>query len=100
MNNLHTQAKEAHMFPNYNHDHSVVSLSADPRGNYVTWASGKKQIRFALKHAGYKPHGFFRMRKENKNEFSIMCTDKHGNMYHVKCDRKPGAIINIKLVTP
>lgn len=87
------------MFPNIDHVNNVISLTPDPRGNYVTWACGKKQIRFALKHAGYKTSGFFRMRKENKNEFSIMATDKNGNLYHVKCDRKPGAIINITLIT-
>ena len=86
------------MFPTYNDEAGTISLTADPRGNYVTWASGKKQIRFALKHTGYKAQTF-RMRKENKNEFSIMATDKHGNLYHVKCDRKPGAIINITLIT-
>ena len=87
------------MLPNINHETGTITLAADPRGNYVTWASGKKQIRFALKHAGYKAQTF-RMRKENKNEFSIMATDKHGNLYHVKCDRKPGAIIEITMVTP
>ncbi len=86
------------MFPNYNHDRNEISLSPDPRGNYVTWSSGKKQIRFALKHAGFKAQTF-RMRRENKNEFSIMATDKNGNLYHVKCDRKPGAIIQITLLT-
>lgn len=86
------------MLPTYNQEAGTISLTADPRGNYVTWASGKKQIRFALKHAGYKAQTF-RMRRENKNEFSIMATDKRGNLYHVKCDRKPGAIINITLIT-
>ena len=86
------------MLPTYNDNNGTISLTADPRGNYVTWASGKKQIRFALKHAGYKAQ-MFRMRKENKNEFSIHATDKHGNLYHVRCDRKPGAIIEITLLT-
>lgn len=86
------------MFPNIDHENNVISLTADPRGNYVTWASGKKQIRFALKHAGYKAHQF-RPRRVNKNEFSIMATDKNGNSFHVKCDRKPGAIIQITLIT-
>ena len=86
------------MLPNFNKD-ATITLSADPRGNYVTWASGKKQIRFALKHAGLKAQTF-RPRRENKNEFSIMVTDKNGNLYHVKCDRKPGAIINTYLITP
>ena len=86
------------MLPTYNTEAGTISLTVDPRGNYVTWASGKKQIRFALKHAGYKAQ-MFRPRRENKNEFSIMATDKHGNLYHVKCDRKPGAIINISLIT-
>ena len=87
------------MFPNYNHDRSVITLSPDPRGNYVTWKSGKSQIRFALKHAGFKAKTF-RPRRENKNEFSIMVTDPHGNLHHVICDRKPGAEIKIKLITP
>lgn len=86
------------MLPNINHETNEISLTPDPRGNYVTWASGKKQIRFALKHAGFKAQTF-RMRRENKNEFSIMATDKNGNLYHVKCDRKPGAIIQITLIT-
>lgn len=87
------------MLPNINHETGTITLAADPRGNYVTWASGKKQIRFALKHAGYKAQTF-RMRKENKNEFSIMATDNGGNLFHVRCDRKPGAIIEITMVTP
>ena len=86
------------MLPTYNNEAGTISLTADPRGNYVTWASGKKQIRFALKHAGYKAQ-MFRPRRENKNEFSIMATDKRGNLYHVKCDRKPAAVINITLIT-
>ena len=31
-----------------------ITLQADPRGNYVTWANGKKQVRAALKANGYK----------------------------------------------
>ena len=88
------------MTPTFNDKEGTISLTADPRGNYVTWASGKKQIRFALKHTGFKTSGFFRMRKENKNEFSIHATDMCGNLYHVRCDRKPGAIIEITLLTP
>jgi len=87
------------MFPTYNHDRSVITLSPDPRGNYVTWASGKKQIRFALKHAGFKAKTF-RPRRENKNEFSIMVTDPRGNQCHVKCNRKPGAQIQITHLIP
>ena len=86
------------MLPTYNDEAGTISLTPDPRGNYVTWASGKKQIRFALKHAGFKAQTF-RMRKENKNEFSIHATDMCGNLYHVRCDRKPGAIIEITLLT-
>ena len=86
------------MLPTYNNEAGTISLTADPRGNYVTWASGKKQIRFALKHAGYKAQTF-RMRRENKNEFSIMATDKHGNLYHVKCDRKPVSYTHLTLPT-
>ena len=86
------------MLPTYNNEAGTISLTADPRGNYVTWASGKKQIRFALKHAGYKAKTF-RMRRENKNEFSIMAQDPQGNMHHIRCARKPGAIIERTLIT-
>ena len=72
----------------------TLRLSPDPRGNYVTWAGGKKQIRFALKHAGYKPVGTFRPRKENKNEFSIIA-HKDGWAYIVTAARKPNAPIAI-----
>ena len=96
--NTLTHCQGGNMLPNINHETNVITLTPDPRGNYVTWASGKKQIRFALKHAGYKAQTF-RMRKENKNEFSIMATDKNGNLFHVKCDRKPGAQVMITLVT-
>ena len=79
---------------------SSLTLSPDPRGNYVTWAQGKKQVRAALKSIGWKAVGLFRPRKANKNEFSIMATDPQGNMHHILCDRKPGAIITQKLITP
>ncbi len=87
------------MFPKIDHENNVITLTPDPRGNYVTWKSEKSQIRFALKHAGYKAKTF-RPRRENKNEFSIMVTDPRGNLCHVKCDRKPGAQIQITLITP
>ena len=51
----------------------TLTLSPDPRGNYVTWAQGKKQVRALLKTAGYKAVGLFRPRKANKNEFYINC---------------------------
>ena len=72
----------------------LLTLQADPRGNYVTWANGKKQIRFALKMNGYKPVGLFRARKENKNEFSIIA-HKDGWAYIVTAARKPNAPIAI-----
>ena len=97
MNNLHTQAQEAIM--SHNENNATITLSPDPRGNYVTWANGKKQIRAALKSIGWTPVGLFRPRKENKNEFSIMAKDKHGNLHHILCDRKPGAYITQTLVT-
>ena len=83
-----------------NHYQSSCTLVADERGNYVTWNKGKKQIRATLKSLGWKPVGLFRPRKENKNEFSILAKDKHGNLHSVKCDRKPGATITVKLLTP
>ena len=78
---------------------SSMTLTPDPRGNYVTWAQGKKQIRAAIKSVGWTAVGLFRPRKENKNEFSIMAKDKHGNLHSVKCERKPGATITQKLIT-
>ena len=82
-------------------DHNTtLTLSPDPRGNYVTWANGKKQVRAALKSIGWKPVGLFRPRKANKNEFSIMATDPQGNLHHILCDRKPGAYITQTLITP
>ena len=101
MNHLQTQSHSltgGHMAtPDHN---ATLTLTPDPRGNYVTWAQGKKQIRAALKSIGWKAVGLFRPRKANKNEFSIMATDPQGNMHHVLCDRKPGAIITQKLITP
>ncbi len=79
---------------------SSLTLTPDPRGNYVTWAQGKRQIRAAIKSVGWTAVGTFRPRKENKNEFSIMAKDKHGNLHSVKCDRTPGATITQKLITP
>ena len=97
MNNLHTQAQEAIM--SHNENNATITLAADPRGNYVTWANGKKQIRAALKSIGWTAVGLFRPRKENKNEFSIMAKDPMGNLHHIKCERKPYAIIEQTLIT-
>ena len=82
------------------HYQSSLTLSPDPRGNYVTWKDGKRQVRAAIKSIGWKAVGTFRPRKANKNEFSIMATDPQGNMHSIKCDRKPGATITQKLITP
>ena len=76
-----------------------ITLQADPRGDYVTWANGKRQIRAALKSIGWRAVGLFRARKENKNEFSIMAQDPQGNIHHIRCARKPGAIIERTLIT-
>ena len=76
-----------------------ITLQADPRGGYVTWKDGKRQIRTALKSIGWKAVGLFRARKVNKNEFSIMAQDPQGNMHHIRCARKPGAIIERTLIT-
>lgn len=69
---------------------ATITLAPDPRGNYVTWAEGKKQVRTLLKANGYTPVGLFRGRKENKNEFSIIA-HKGGKAWIVTADRKPNA---------
>ena len=76
------------------------TLQRDPRGNYVTWSGGKRQIRAALKSIGWTAVGLFRPRKVDKNEFSIQARDPRGNLYHILCDRKPGACITQTLLTP
>ena len=68
----------------------TLILSPDARGNYVTWAKGKRQVRGLLTQAGFKAVGLFRARKENKNEFSIMA-QKEGIAYRVTVSRIPGA---------
>ena len=68
----------------------TLILSPDARGNYVTWAKGKRQVRGLLTQASFKAVGFFRARKENKNEFSIMA-QKEGIAYRVTVSRIPGA---------
>ena len=68
----------------------TLILSPDARGNYVTWAKGKRQVRGLLTQAGFKAVGLFRTRKENKNEFSIMA-QKEGIAYRVTVSRIPGA---------
>jgi len=78
---------------------NLFTLTPDPRGDYVTWSGGKKQIRSALRMAGWKAVGLFRPRRENKNEFSIMAKDPRGNMFHIKADRKPNAQIQKLLIT-
>lgn len=77
-----------------------ITLQADPRGNYVTWANGKKQVRAALKSIGWKAVGLFRARKINKNVFQIMAHDPQGNLHLVEAQRKPGAIITRTLLLP
>ena len=73
-------------------NHPTLTLSPDPRGNYVTWAQGKKQVRALLKAHGYRAVGLFRARKENKNEFSILA-HKDGLDYRVTAARKPNAAL-------
>ena len=77
----------------------LFTLTPDPRGNYVTWAGGKKQIRFALRMAGFKAVGLFRARKLDKNNFEIQATDPQGNLHLITASRKPGAIIHRTLLT-
>ena len=75
-----------------------LTLTPDPRGNYVTWSNGKRQIRAALKSIGWTAVGLFRARKVNKNEFSIMAKDPMGNMFHIRAQRKPNAIIEKTII--
>ena len=70
--------------------HPTITLTPDPRGNYVTWAQGKKQIRAALRANGYKAVGLFRARKVNKNEFHIICV-RENKTYTCTVQRKPNA---------
>jgi len=76
----------------HNDNNATITLSPDPRGNYVTWANGKKQVRALLKAHGYKAVGLFRPRKDNKNEFSIIA-HKDGRAFIVTADRKPNAAL-------
>ena len=73
-----------------------ITLQADPRGDYVTWAQGKKQVRASLKSIGWKAVGLFRPRKENKNEFSIQARDPMGELHVVTVARKPLATFSFK----
>ena len=79
--------------PIINFDFKEMSLTPDPRGNYVTWANGKKQVRALLKTVNWKAVGLFRMRKENKNEFWIQARDAQGILHIVTCARTPGAVL-------
>ena len=71
----------------------ILILSPDARGNYVTWAKGKRQVRGLLTQAGFKPVGLFRSRKENKNEFSILAS-KGGKTWRVTATRAPGVALD------
>ena len=73
-------------------NHPTLTLSPDPRGNYVTWAQGKKQVRALLKAHGYRAVGLFRARKENKNEFSILA-HKGDHAFRVTAARTPNAAL-------
>ena len=79
--------------PIINFNFETIELEADPRGDYVTWAKGKKQVRAALKTVNWTPVGLFRPRGENKNEFSIQARDAQGILHRVTCARKPGATL-------
>ena len=74
-----------------------ITLQSDPRGNYVTWANGKRQVRAALKAHGYKAVGTFRPRKVDKNEFHIYCT-RGDNSYACTVQRKPNATFTFTLL--
>ena len=76
--------------PGGNMTHPTITLTPDPRGNYVTWAQGKKQVRAALRANGYKAVGLFRARKVNKNEFHIICV-RENQTFACTVQRKPNA---------
>ena len=76
--------------PGGNMTHPTITLTPDPRGNYVTWANGKRQVRAALKANGYKAVGLFRARKVNKNEFHIICV-RENQTFACTVQRKPNA---------
>ena len=81
--------------PLINFDFETITLQVDPRGNYVTWAGGKKQIRAALKTVNWTAVSSFRPRKENKEEFSIQARNAKGTLHVVTCDCEPGALIKV-----
>ena len=70
--------------------HPTLTLSPDPRGNYVTWKEGKRQIRTKLRKAGYSVPGHFRMRREDKNTFQCIAVYEN-RTYLVNAARKPNA---------
>ena len=72
----------------------TITLDADPRGNYVTWKEGKRQMRKKLSAAGYRVHGHFRMRKEARNEFQCIVV-KDNKTYRANAQRTPGALISL-----
>ena len=91
-NNTHCQGGNM-TNPIINFDFKEMSLTPDPRGNYVTWVNGKKQVRAALKSVGWKAVGLFRPRKADKNEFWIQARDAQGILHIVTCARTPGAVL-------
>ena len=84
---------------NPNSIEDLFTLTPDPRGDYVTWSQGKKQIRSALRIAGWKAVGTFRPRKVARNTFEIKATDPQGNLHTINAERKPGALITRNLIT-
>ena len=85
--------------PLVNNNFQICTLAPDPRGNYVTWSNGKRQVRAALKASSFQAIGLFRARKENKNEFSISARSVDGILYTVTAARKPGATITLTQIS-
>ena len=50
---------------------TIGTLLTTPGTSAVAWTDGKRQIRAALKKAGIKATGTFRMRRENRGELMI-----------------------------
>ena len=92
MTNTHSLIGD-HMTPLRNANGDLVPLTGHGK-NYVTWKDGKHQLRRSLRAHGFRVHGHFRMRKENRNEFQCIAV-RDNKTYQVNAERTPGALINL-----
>ncbi len=72
---------------------TIGTLLTTPGTSAVAWTDGKRQIRAALKKAGVKATGTFRMRRENRGEYVLAV--EGGS---VRARRSPGAEITVHKV--